>query len=107
VTAELRPIRRQPASRPAPRTITVTIEAGDFAGWSATARADFPARLLVKLESGKLSEVLEVLGEIIVDHNMPNSDGEIAASLADVDPYAGMLAVSNAIGEALGKVPNR
>jgi hypothetical protein len=99
--------KRKAARRPAPRTVTVTLPDGDFEGWSATARADFPAKLLSGLESGKIDAVLEVLERIIIEHNMPGEDGEIAAHLADVDPYAGLLAVSNKLGEAIANLPNR
>lgn len=98
---------KRAAKRPAPRTVTVTVSEGDFSGWSATARADFPARLVAGLESGRIAEVLEVLEKIIVDHNMPDEHGNVAEHLIDVDPYAGLLAVSNAIGEAIGQLPNR
>lgn len=99
--------KRKAARRPPPRTVSVTIEDGDFAGWSATARADFPARLVADLESGRIDAVLAVLERIITDHNMPDEAGEIAEHLADVDPYAGLLAVSNALGDAIGQLPNR
>jgi hypothetical protein len=99
--------KRRAARRPKPRTVTVTIEGGDFDGWSATARADFPARLVGGLESGKLAAILETLEVIIVEHNMPDTAGNIAERLEDVDPYAGLLAVSNRLGEALARLPPR
>lgn len=99
--------KRKAAKRPAARTVTVTVAEGDFAGWSATARADFPARLVEGLESGKIAEVLGVLEVIIVEHNMPDEHDDVAAHLSDVDPYAGLLAVANLIGEAIAKLPNR
>lgn len=100
-------MKRKAAKRPAPRTVEVTIEDGDFAGWWAIARADFPARLVAGLESGKIASVLAALEAIIVEHNMPDSTGEIATTLGDVDPYSGLLAVANAVGEKLRQLPNR
>ena len=85
----------------------MTIEDGDFAGWSATARADFPARLVIDLDSGQVEKILSVLEVIIVDHNMPDQADQVAEHLADVDPYAGLLAIANALGAELGKLPNR
>lgn len=99
--------KRKAARRPAPRTVSVTIAEGDFAGWEATARADFPARLVMDLNSGEIERIMTVLEVIIVDHNMPNEADEVAEHLADIDPYAGLLAVANALGDALGKLPNR
>ena len=99
--------KRRAAKRPAPRTVTATIEDGDFAGWSATARADFPARLVIDLDSGQVEKILSVLEVIIVDHNMPDQADQVAEHLADVDPYAGLLAIANALGAELGKLPNR
>jgi hypothetical protein len=99
--------KRKAAKRPAPRTVTARIEGGDFDGWEATARADFPARLVIDLNSGSIDRILDVLEVIITDHNMPGSDGEVAEHLADVDPYGGLLAVANALGEALASLPNR
>ena len=107
MSANVRQIRRRPAKRPAPRTVTATIEGGDFDGWEATARADFPARLVVELNSGQIERVLGVLEAIIVDHNMPDEHDAIAEHLADVDPYAGLLAVANALGDKLASLPNR
>lgn len=95
------------AKRPPTRYVDVTIEGGDFDGWHARARADFPASMIAGLESGSIDAVLDVLGSIIVEHNMPNSNDELAASLADVDPYAGLLAIADGLGKALQQLPNR
>jgi hypothetical protein len=107
MSANVRQLKRRPAKRPAARTVSVTIEDGDFAGWSATARADFPAGLVLDLNSGDIERILAVLETIIVEHNMPNDRDELAERLADVDPYAGLLAVANAIGDALIALPPR
>jgi hypothetical protein len=95
------------AKRPAPRTITITVPDGDFEGWTATARADFPARVLADLESGKMDRLLAALDAIIVSHNFPDSGDGIAATMADVDPYPGLLAVAGLIFDGLGKLPSR
>lgn len=107
MTAQPRQLRRRPAKRPAPRTVDVTIDAGDFEGWSATCRVDFSAHVLVDLQSGDVARMLAALDAIIVDHNLPNGDGELAASMADVDPWAGLLAIVDELGEALRRLPPR
>jgi hypothetical protein len=106
VTA-VRSIKRRAAKRPAPRTVTVLIESGDFAGWEATARADFPASLLAELESGKVERIMKALDVIVVDHNFPDMNDEVATSMAEVDPYTGLIAVADRIFDAIGKLPNR
>lgn len=95
------------AKRPEARTVTVTISEGEYASWEATARADFPARVLSDIESGKIDRIMAALDGIIVSHNMPGSDGELAASMADVDPYAGLLLIAGEIMDALAHLPNR
>jgi hypothetical protein len=100
-------VPRKVAGRPAGRTVDVEIEAGDYAGWAATARADFPARVVADLQSGDIDRVLSALDRIVVSHNMPGTDGELAPAFSDVDPYQGMLAVAGAIMSAIQKLPNR
>ncbi len=99
--------KRRPAARPARRTVTATIEDGDFAGWSATAYADFPAGLLADLQSGDVGRIIGVLDRIVTEHNFPNDAGELAERMADVDPYQGLLAVAGELFDRLGKLPNR
>lgn len=103
----VRALKRRAAKRPAPRTVTVLIEDGDFAGWEATARADFPASLLAELESGKVERIMKALDLIVLDHNFPDSTDEVAASMSEVDPYDGLLVVSDRIFDAIAKLPNR
>lgn len=99
--------KRRPAKRPTPRTVTVTIDKGDYEGWEATAKADFPAGLLADLQSGSIERIIHVLDKIITDHNFPTADDELATSMAEVDPYGGLLEVANGLFDAIGKVPNR
>lgn len=99
--------RRKPARRPAPRVVTVAISEGDFAGWEATARADFPARVLADLQSESIERIMNALDAIIVTHNFPDASDELASTMADVDPYDGLLKIAAEIFEALGKLPNR
>lgn len=107
MSANPRQIRRRPASRPAARTVSVTIASGDFAGWEATARADFPARLLADLQSGSIERIIAVLDAIVVDHNFPDQSDELAATMGDVDPYDGLMEVAGAIFDGISKLPNR
>jgi hypothetical protein len=80
---------------------------GAFEGWYCKAKADFPARQLAALGSGDIERIIEVLGSIVLEHNFPNGDGELAAELGDVDPYEGLLKAGESIFEELGKLPNR
>lgn len=98
----------KPAARPAPRTVSIEIPDGDFAGWSATMRTDFPARTLLAIQDAdNPATVLAAYDALIVAHNLPDSDGKLARSLMDVDPYEGAIAVLNALGEAMSKLPPR
>jgi hypothetical protein len=87
--------------------VHVAVEEGEFAGWEATARADFPARLLADLQSGKVDRLITALDEIITDHNFPDSEDRIAATMSEVDPYPGLLEVGGRVLDAIGKLPNR
>ena len=88
-------------------TRTVTIGKGDFEGWEATARADFPAGLLADLQSGSIDKIIGVLDAIVIDHNFPDANDELAKSMADVDPYGGLMEVASGIFDAIAKLPNR
>ena len=99
--------KRRPAGRPAARTVEVEITAGEFAGWACTARADFPARVLGDLQSGSIERIMRALDVVVVAHNFPGSDDELAATMADVDPYGGLLKVAGEVFDAIGKLPNR
>lgn len=95
------------AQRPPARTVTVVIDEGAFDGWSATARADFPASLLLEFDSGNATRIVAALRTIVVEHNMPNSAGKLAATVDEVDPYDGLLAIAAKITEAIGRLPPR
>lgn len=96
----------QVAKRPAGRTVQVDLS-GDFAGWSCTARGDFPAGLLADLASGDVGRIVSALDGIVLTHNFPGSDDQLAPNMAAVDPYDGLIAAGTAIFEAIGKLPNR
>lgn len=95
------------APQPERRKVTVSIEEGPFAGWELTAYADFPARLMVKLQSGEVAAILEALEAIVLEHNLPDMlTGELATELEAVD-YEGVLLMSTRLFEAIGRLPNR
>jgi len=107
VSVAARQIKRRPAKRPAPRTVTVAMESGDYEGWEATCRVDFPAKLLVDLESGKVERIMAALSAIVIDHNFPNDKDELADTMADVDPYDGLIQVADRLFKAIEKLPSR
>lgn len=107
MSSNVRALKRKAAKRPSIRTVSVLLEEGDFAGWEATARADFPAKVLADLESASIARIMTALDVIVIDHNFPNSEDEVAASMAEVDPYDGLLIVAGKIFDAIGKLPNR
>jgi hypothetical protein len=107
VTANVRQLKRKAAARPASRTVTVSIAKGDFEGWEAPARADFPAGLLADRQSGSITRIIGVLDAIVLDHNMPDVNDGVAKTMAEVDPYSGLMEVATAIFDAIAKLPNR
>ena len=88
------------------RTVTVVLD-GDFEGWEATARADFPARWLAEFTTADYEGLITFMDRILVSHNMPDTNDEIAASSADVAPYDGLIKMADAILDAIGKLPKR
>lgn len=79
-----------------------------FAGWTVTMRADFPARILARLQTpDDTADFMAALDSVITDHNLPDGDGELAGSMADVVPWDGVVAVAGAAFEAIGKLPPR
>lgn len=99
---------RRPARKPKPRTVQVTVPDGDFAGWSCTAKADFPSRILSDLQSGNLDRIMAALDAIVVDHNFPSEAGDtVAKTMADVDPYTGLMKVAGDVFAAIQALPPR
>lgn len=98
---------RKAAKRPERRTVTVAITEGDFAGWEAVALADFPARTLERLQSSDMATVMGAMDSIIVSHNLPDMDGNIAKAMSDVDPYEGAVAIASEVFDAIAKLPPR
>lgn len=99
--------KRRAAKRPPVRTVVVGIPEGDFAGWQATMRVDFPARLLEDLESKNAMRFLGAMDQLVVEHNFPNSKDELAVGMIDVDPYTGVVAICEAYLDALKALPPR
>lgn len=98
---------RAVAKRPPARTIDVELNGGGaFDGWWLRARADFPAALLAELQSGDIARVMAVLDVVIVDHNMPDEQGELAGELGQVQ-YDGLLRMAGALFDELGRLPPR
>jgi len=107
MTTTVRIMKRKAANRPAPRTVDIVIAKGDFTGWEVTARADFPARVLADLQADSMARIMAALDAIVISHNFPDSEGEIAATMADVDPYQGVVMAAGEIFDAIAKLPNR
>lgn len=94
------------AARPPARTVTWHGR-GPWDGWEVTARADFPARLLVDLQSSEVAKIVAVLETIVLEHNLPDSTGARAATMGDVDPWDGLIAATAGIVDALARLPSR
>jgi hypothetical protein len=107
MTQTVTQLRPKPAKRPKARTVTFTVKEGEFVGWQATIRADFPASVLSDLQSSSIERILTALSRIVVDHNMPNDQDEIASSMDEVDPYDGLMVVAAGLFDELAKLPNR
>ncbi|HEV8282351.1 MAG TPA: hypothetical protein VGQ02_10850 [Candidatus Limnocylindrales bacterium] len=101
------PVKKRAAKRPPTRTVEVGIAEGDFEGWRATLKVDFPAKLLEEFESGSAQRVINALQRLVVDHNFPDAEGEVAATLMDVDPYTGLVAIADAYLSAIRALPPR
>lgn len=99
-------LKRKAAKRPEQRTVTVTLT-GEFAGWEATARADFPARWLAEFDTADFAKFTTFMERIVLDHNMPDSEDNVAASMADVDPSDGLVKMCDAVLDAIGALPKR
>lgn len=104
----VRVLKRKAAKRPKLRTVTFTApDDSDYPGWSITIRADFPAKRLAAFQSGRIADMIEALDGIVIDHNLPDENDEIASTLNDVDPYEGLLFVVDGAMDEIAKLPPR
>lgn len=99
--------RKSTAHRPKPRTVEVAVESGDFEGWRATVRVDFPAKVLEDMQSGNVERIMRAAELVILEHNFPDSEGFVATRLTDVDPFGGIVAVLNLGMGAIKSLPPR
>ncbi len=97
---------RRAARKPSVRTVELH-GTGELAEWVARARVDFPAQWLVELQSHDFGKVLAVLDRVLVEHNFPDADGNVAATMADVDPFTGLLEIVDRLGDVLKTLPPR
>lgn len=94
------------APRPEPRTVSVRGEDGTpWARWEVTAKADFPARVLFDLQSTDLPTFYAALDRIVLTHNLPDENGELAGSMADVDPRQGAQHMASQVFDAISALP--
>ena len=97
---------RKAAKRPVARTVSVSL-GGEYEGWECTAKADFPARVLERIQSDQMTDIMAALDSIVIEHNFPDENDKVAASMSDVDPIGGVIEAASAIMDAIGKLPNR
>lgn len=96
------------AERPLPRTVTVTGEEGTpWAGWEVTAKADFPARVLIDLQGDDYAAFYAAFDRIVISHNLPDDTGALASSMAEVDPREGAQHMAERVFDAIGALPKR
>jgi hypothetical protein len=98
----------KPAHAAPRRTVSFTIAEGDYAGWAATAYADFKAKVASDLVSGDMDRVIRALDRVIISHNFPDGDDEtvVAESIGDVDMTALEMIVDE-VFDAIKNLPNR
>lgn len=89
------------AKRPA-RTIRIECT-GHNEGTYFVARLDFPARLLVELQSGDFERQLEAFQKIVTEHNATDEAGAKAVDFLDVDPFSAVQEALEVWGAELGK----
>ena len=94
-----------PAAAPEQRTVTVKGQ-GRYVGWEVTARVDFPAIVLEGLQSGDVPMTLRAMDGIVTEHNLPDVNGELAASMLDVSPWQGAYQMVGLVIDAMVKLPN-
>jgi hypothetical protein len=81
--------------------------AAPYTGWTFTARLDFPARWLEELASSNVLRVCAALDRfLIVDHNFPDIDGNVAASMLDVYPAEAVVYAVAAYQRGTSTLPN-
>jgi len=88
------------------RTARVTL-AKHPALW-AVCRTRFRAKRLADLQSGDMDRVLDALGGIVLEHNLPDAEepDQVAAGIGDVD-YLLLGEVAQALTVELKQLPNR
>lgn len=94
----------------APRVEHRTVELelpSPYEGWRFTARLDFPARVLMDLQSGDFETVIKAMDTVlVVDHNFPDVNGDIAASMLDVDPLDAVMTAVTTYSNHRTTLPN-
>lgn len=93
-------------SQPEPRTVQAS-GSGDCADWHIVMRSDFSARMLEELRSGDAGRIMLSADKLVVSHNFPGIDGEVAASILDAVPLDCAVEVVSAALVMIGKLPNR
>jgi hypothetical protein len=89
------------AKRPA-RTVRIECT-GHNEGTYFEARLDFPARLLVELQSGDFERQLAAFEKIVTQHNATDSEGAHAQHFLDVDPFGAVQEALEVWSAELGK----
>jgi hypothetical protein len=85
-------------------TDTVRVECtGRNAGTYFVARVDFPARLLVELQSGEFERQVNAFSKIVVEHNATNEKGEHPEHLLDVARFSAVQEALELWAAELGK----
>jgi hypothetical protein len=93
-------------NKPAARTIRVDLQA-PYEGFYAVIKVDFPARILLELQSGDFGRTMEAFSKLVIDHNLTDEFGNKATSFLDVDPVELANKVIERWGDELGKLPPR
>tara|TARA_R110000868_G_scaffold22336_5_gene91514 strand:- start:939 stop:1232 length:294 start_codon:yes stop_codon:yes gene_type:complete len=78
-----------------------------YAGFYVVAKADFPARTLVELQSGDLDRSITAFTKLVTEHNLTDADNNKVESLLDADPMDLVVKAMEGWVEALGKLPPR
>jgi hypothetical protein len=78
-----------------------------YVGFYVVARADFPARTLVELQSGDLDRSLSAFTRLVTDHNLTDDQDNKVESMLDADPMDMVVKAMEGWVEALGKLPPR